>query len=340
MVCHSPGPDDADTRGVKALGAGGRKAGFHDAGSWKMQGAKHGSLLMTALRASPIVFAAALCAPTHAATYSCIGADGKKSFSDRPCPTTTSDTLRRDAQAGGYLAARHGLTFGVQASSTDSVQARCDAAPAPIDRPREGGCDAVRGDTVCTRALPVLCVKLPERRARAPVVVEANTGRVTASQAAPGPLLGASPALRGESLASQQSGTQACEQALGAGWRMASLHDSASWGPQAQRHDSLARPSGRFWVATADQPANCWNAAPASDPRAAEPVSADEQQLVADLLKIRSSPDYTRLAPKCRQSYDKLERSLRQNQQSALISEGSFAPLMEWLQECGGAPPR
>jgi hypothetical protein len=74
-------------------------------------------------------------------------------------------------------------------------------------------------------------------------------------------------------------------------------------------------------------------------------VPADEKQLVADLLKLRSSPEFARLPPKCRQIYDKMASSLKQNTDGALLSEASFAPLMEWLQECGTgaaatAPPR
>jgi len=298
---------------------------------------------MSVSRAALIALAAVLWATTHAATYSCVGADGKKSFSDRPCPPTATAVSRRDAGDRGYLAPRYGLTFGVQALPDDAVAANCQAAPAPSDRPREGGCDAQRGDTACTRALPVLCFKPAERRARASVVFDARSGRITMPPAAGGgPQLGASPALRGESLASQQSGTQACEQALGAGWRMASLQDSPSWGPQAPRDDSLANASGRFWVATSDQPANCWNAAPTatSGQGAAEAVPVEEKQIVADLLKFRSSPDYARLPPKCQQSYDRLERSLRQNKDSALVGAGALASLMEWLQECGVAPAR
>ena len=84
-------------------------------------------------------------------------------------------------------------------------------------------------------------------------------------------------------------------------------------------------------------PGNCWNTAA---PVAAPPVPADERQVAADILKIRSSPEFAGLPLKCRQSYEKLERALQQNKDGALLSEASFAPLMEWLRECGGAPTR
>lgn len=294
--------------------------------------------LELALRAALAAVAAAWSTSAAAATYTCVGADGKKSFSDRPCPAETAATpgaARRDAGAGGYLSPRHGMTFGLEAQSGDTVSASCLARPAPLDRPRDGGCDAERGDTVCSRALPVLCVKSPERRARTPVAVDATTGRVTAPPAGEGLLLGASPALRGDSLASQQSGTQACERALGSGWRMVSYQDSTRWTTAPRRHDSLTQTTGRVWVAVGDAPGNCWNAPP--PPPAAVP--ADEQQLTAEILKLRSSPEFAGLPLKCRQSYDKLERALRQNTQGALLSDASFAPLMEWLEQCGGKAP-
>lgn len=295
-----------------------------------------------------ISMAALLSATTQAATYTCVDSAGKKSFSDRPCPASAAEASRRDIAPSGVLSARHGLTFGVLALADGSVDARCQAAPAPIDRPREGGCDSERGDTLCTRALPVLCFKPGERRVRAPVVVDAPSGRVTAPPPAAQAQLGASAALRGERLASRQSGTQACVEALGAGWRMASVNDSASWAPQAQRHASLSERAGRLWVATEEPRGNCWDEPPSAPTRDAHrpPVPADEKQLVADLLKLRSSPDFARLPPKCRQSYDKVASSLKQNTDGALLSEASFAPLMEWLQECGApgaaatAPPR
>jgi hypothetical protein len=187
---------------------------------------------------------------------------------------------------------------------------------------------------VCSRALPVLCIKAPERRARTPVVVEATTGRVTPPPAQERLLLGASPALRGDSLASRQSGTQACERALGSGWRMVSDQDSTAWTTAPHRHESLAQATGRFWVAVGEAPGNCWNAPP--QPAAAPAVPADEQQLSAEILKLRSSPEFAALPLKCRQSYDKVERALRQNRDGALLSEASLAPLMEWLDQCGG----
>lgn len=303
---------------------------------------------MTGHRLGVVISMAALLGATaHAATYTCVDATGRKSFSDRPCPASAADAARRDIAPSGVLSARHGLTFGVLALADGSVDARCQAAPAPIDRPREGSCDSERGDTLCTRALPVLCFKPGERRVQAPTTVDVPSGRVAAPQPAAQAQLGASAALRGERLASRQSGTQACIEALGVGWRMASINDSASWSPQAQRHASLSERAGRLWVATGEARGNCWDEPPSALTPDAQrpPAPADEKQLVADLLKLRSNPEFARLPLKCRQSYDKMASSLKQNTDGALLSEASFAPLMEWLQACGTgaaatAPPR
>ncbi len=298
---------------------------------------RHRRARPTVLRAALTAGLAALWATAGAATYTCVGADGKKAYSDRPCPAETTDAARRDAGAGGYLTQRHGMTFGLQAPASNTVSASCLAPPSPQDRPRDGGCDAERGDTACSRALPVLCINEPQRRPRTPAVVDANNGRLTPPPVGEGPQLGASPALRGDSLASQHSGTQACVRALGSGWRMLSYQDSVAWTTAPHRHASLAQATGRFWVAVGDAPGNCWNT-PA--PMAAPPVSGDERQLAADILKIRSSPEFAGLPLKCRQSYDKFERALQQNKDGALLSEASFAPLMEWLRECGGTVPQ
>jgi hypothetical protein len=280
-------------------------------------------------------------AAAHAATFSCVGADGKKTFSDRPCPTDAADASRRTAGALGYAAPRHGLTFGIDPLLGDAVDARCDAGPAPMDRPRQGACDAQRGDTACSRVLPVLCFKPGTRRAPAPASVDPTTGRITRPRSADGPQLGASLARRGDSLASRQSGSQACQAALGTEWRMASIEDSASWGPQAQRHASLAGAGARLWVAATEAAANCWYAPP-PDMAAAPtrpPPDAEERAAVAELLKLRGTPDYARMSPSCRQGFDKLEQALRRDASGALLTEATVEPLMAWLQQCGQAAP-
>ena len=91
-------------------------------------------------------------------------------------------------------------------------------------------------------------------------------------------------------------------------------------------------------TANDDGNGNCWSAPPAPPAASALPAP-DEKPLVAELLKLRSSPDYARLSPSCRQRYDELERALRQRPADAAPTDaGAMAPLLEWLQECGAAP--
>jgi hypothetical protein len=122
---------------------------------------------------------------------------------------------------------------------------------------------------------------------------------------------------------------------------MASIEDSASWGPQAQRHASLAGAGARLWVAATEAAANCWYAPP-PDMAAAPtrpPPDAEERTAVAELLKLRGTPDYARMSPSCRQGFDKLEQALRRDASGALLTEATVEPLMAWLQQCGQAAP-
>jgi len=285
-----------------------------------------------------LVLAMLYCASgARAATYGCVGADGRTTFSDRPCPAGATSSARREPGPEGYAAARHGVTFGVERLADGNVDARCDAAPSPADRPHQGGCDALRGDSACSRALPVLCFKPGAQRTRAPAIVDPVTGRITWPGAADGPQLGMTPARRGDSLASQQSGTQACASALGAGWRMASIDDAVLWAPQAQRHASLEAASGRLWVASGDAPSNCWSVVPQAraDAAARSAPEAAGRPLSDELSKLRSSPEFARLSPSCRQRYEAFERELGGSANPGAMNPAALEPVLAWLQDCG-----
>lgn len=257
--------------------------------------------------------AAALAQP-----FTCIGADGRKTFSDRPCPAGTTDAAARRlaladtsrASAPITKAERYGLTYGVQALG-DRVTASCHAQPAPVDRPRGGICDPYRGDTACTRTLPLLCYREIDRTAQ----------------------LGAGPAVRGDALHSADDGKQRCEAALGPGWRMASFHDSPSgWWTQAQRHASLGTPTnGRFWVAVNDRPATCWSA---QRTPSADELSAEERQLIAGVRKFRSTKGYQQGSSQCREIFDRLDARLGVGA-LALQSPETMMVMLEWLEHCG-----
>lgn len=283
----------------------------------------------------------ALPAAATAATYTCVDAQGRKSFSDRPCPGDSRVNARRDVSAAGVMSVRHGHTFAVQTPAGDaSVTASCTAAPAPTDRPREGGCDRQNGDTACQRTLAVLCFKEPERRKGTALSGSAAQPDQKPAQ----PLLGASAAVRGDSLLSMQTGTQACVAALGAGWRMASIRDGSAGTLRANGHASLDKVVGRYWVATEGETGNCWNAPPQDSSATARttplPVGAGDITSGADLKKLRASPEFANLPPACRQGLDKLERSLSGGQgDGAMLNEASLSTLTALLEQCGIAAP-
>jgi hypothetical protein len=325
------------------------------------------------LRAGAAWLALAALAPSAlAATYTCIGANGSKSFSDRPCPAGSSETARKgDAPRPGSdaqgQARRHGLSFGlmpldasdkdvrpaIAAAGSQAIGASCHAAPAPTDRPRGGTCDPYEGDTLCSRSLPLLCIRPGVRSARKPTVVHANSGQITPPPESDSlAQLGAGPITRGDRLGSEAAATAMCEQALGAGWRMARFHDDGGWRIPALRHSSLPALNGppgarsaagaeRYWVAIADQRANCWDPTP---PQAAAPApqrtrpagaqSAEERQMLDEVRQFRSKGHYAKLTPHCRGIFDRVERGLRQANGEWAVNPAASEPLSDLLQHC------
>ncbi len=304
---------------------------------------------------------AALTSVAQATTFTCVGADGRKSFSDLPCPAGSNETARNAAAPANT--ARHGLSFGlmpldasfkdVQPAITEAgdraLGASCHAAPAPIDRPRGGTCDPCQGDTVCSRSLPLLCYRPGVRSARAPTRVDANGGQVTPPARDPDHLaqLGGGPIVRGDRLLSESTASAMCEQALGSGWRMARFHDQGGWQIPALRHASLpaaastrAASAGRYWVSIADQRANCWDPLPAPKPSAAAQQGAEDRQIIDEVRNFRSSAQYAKMSARCRGIVDRVERSPNQ-------ADAMNEALFEFLQHCsaaltprGGAAPR
>lgn len=346
--------------------------------------------MIARLRAGAAWLALAGLAPMAlAATYTCVGANGSKSFSDRPCPVGSNEAARKgDAPRAGTDAAgkatRHGLSFGlmslgpgdkdvrpaIAAAGNQAVSASCHAAPAPTDRPRGGTCDPYEGDTLCSRSLPLLCLRPGVRSARKPTAVNANTGQVTPPPDTEGlPQLGSGPLTRGDRLASEAAASAMCEQALGPGWRMARFHDDGGWRIPALRHSSLPAPIGpqgagsasgaeRYWVAIADQRANCWDPIPpqaatpaAQGARAAGEQSAEERQLLDEVRQFRSKGHYAKLTPRCRGIFDRVERGLRRANGEWAVNPAASEPLSDLLQHCAeeigrldidgaAAPPR
>lgn len=161
----------------------------------------------------------------------------------------------------------YGLTFGPQAlddkDPKDVANMACDAGDSTLDRPYKGACNPSVGDTSCRMVLPVLCIRpgaLP------------RPGGLSGHGWSRGEL-GATHAVMGATLQSEQQASVMCERELGSGWRLAAFADGGNY-MDDQNYDHAARgdvwalqgkmgpgigTSGRYWVNSPGQSANCWN---------------------------------------------------------------------------------
>lgn len=180
----------------------------------------------------------------------------------------------------GSASARPGMTW---ASSHDNTLG--------IDRVGCNNCNAYQGDTSCSVALPVLCLKV-DGSPRPNYAVPSCDGLAMfpycgyyngwsrGHTAATVPVAGAS-------LRSITAGDAFCASQFGAGWKMAEFHDgkwlpdmglnafygnAANWnsaspwlaasasggGWNFYAYGNLS-PDTRYWVKINGQPANCWN---------------------------------------------------------------------------------
>jgi hypothetical protein len=141
--------------------------------------------------------------------------------------------------------AQKGMTWiqGASNNQTGTITVGCGSTgPNP--------CDAYNGDTVCTTALPLLCIYKPTPPFPVPPGVTSSvpynewSGGVVATTA---PVPGPSTLTAANSLCA----------AFGPGWRVAEFHDG--WGWNFQAYGGVGQPSKRFWVHINDQPATCWH---------------------------------------------------------------------------------
>lgn len=161
----------------------------------------------------------------------------------------------------------YGLTFGPAAlednDPKDVANMVCDAGDSTLDRAYKGACNPSVGDMSCRMVLPVLCIRpgaLP------------RPGGLSGHGWSRGEL-GATRAVMGATLQSELQASVMCERELGPGWRLASFADGGNhmddqnydheargdvWALQGKMGPGIGT-SGRYWVNSPGQSANCWN---------------------------------------------------------------------------------
>lgn len=155
------------------------------------------------------------------------------------------------------LSAHMGMTWGVlRLRSPDPSLAFVGCRGEP--KANAEGCDAYRGDTACSQALPLLCLRPKQESIPEGAVAHCegcwNPGNSYSRWA--GGVIALTPAVRGESLLSRGVADAYCATYFGAGWRLAEHHDGWGWGLASR---GTIADHTRFWVAINDQRANCWD---------------------------------------------------------------------------------
>jgi hypothetical protein len=160
------------------------------------------------------------------------------------CRLTVVTAVAMLFTAAAWSQPRRGLTWELLSTNpkTRTVDVGC-----------RDSCDAYGGDTPCTTALPILCIKKTGKGF--PLLVPTGVdnsnqyhrwaGGVvqTTRPVAPPGLLAVADAF--------------CAKEFGVGWRVAEFHDGWGWHFQAAKGGSDLAP--RFWVHINDQPgATCW----------------------------------------------------------------------------------
>ena len=162
-----------------------------------------------------------------------------------------SDPAETNPRPVGY-----GLTFAPAPAAdvlpNNVAHVGCFANPGPLERPLEGSCNMVRGDTSCRVVLPVLCYKPDADPAPLDLTPQLRSKWLGGSLAATQPVMGA--VLESEAFADAR-----CEKEIGAGWAMAS--NARGFAILSAKGTGLLLPS-RYWVNSKAHSANCWNSAP------------------------------------------------------------------------------
>jgi hypothetical protein len=216
---------------------------------------------------------------------------------------------------------KKGLTWGLLSHSDELGIDRVGCYGRPrIDGSSDGqACDPYQGDTSCSIALPILCLKaehLP--RPNYAVTGKGHAMSVEYYNGWTGGHIGLTQPVRGDMLTSVEAADKMCAAALGNGYRMAEHHDGKyvigmsankyygeTWPSESQLsyggwhwyaygniHDDK-----RFWVYINDQQqGNCWDnttipAAKLIDSRAPFDQNAAKTATPVELLKIARTDD-------------------------------------------------
>jgi hypothetical protein len=203
----------------------------------------------------------------------------------QPQPTSQAATVNAPAAAPSTAATnpdRFGLSFG-QLGAPDAapglMSSACNGTPLDMANPDKGQCNPTQGDSVCRSALPVLCVlqdgSTAESAGLAGLAGLVNGPKAEGSSADNNAntnpsagwvsgTLGATAPVAGFVLGSLEAANARCAKELGAGWRMAELHDgkdgSASVGLLGKRGPGLSSQQTRHWVYANGQKSHCWDA--------------------------------------------------------------------------------
>lgn len=111
------------------------------------------------------------------------------------------------------------------------------------------GCNAYTGDTACSTALPVLCVK-KESAPNPGIATDSYNGWIGGQVYLTAPVAG-------NQLGSLAGANARCAAAFGPGYQMAEFHHpGGGWNWYAYGNVNGA---SRFWVSISDTQGNCWN---------------------------------------------------------------------------------
>lgn len=145
---------------------------------------------------------------------------------------------------GPGAAVKKGLTWKWLAtnSTTGTVDVGCWS-----------GCDAYHGDTPCTKALPLLCIK--KSGPGFPLPVPTSVDNSNQYHKWSGGVVGTTKPVVPPS--TRAAANALCVSEFGPDFRVAEHHDG--WGWHFQAYGGVGKPTQNFWVDINDQPgATCW----------------------------------------------------------------------------------